>query len=80
MRDCVRTLIEYQTENYPDSDISAEQAKLNRLYDDFTRKYGLINTRGNSIAFSQDSAYCLLCSLEVIDENGEVRTQSRYVP
>ena len=76
LRECVRNLIFYQTENYPDSDIAAEQEKLNRLYDAFTRKYGLINSRGNSIAFAQDSAYCLLCSLEVIDENGELERKA----
>ncbi|GHT83982.1 hypothetical protein FACS18947_0710 [Bacteroidia bacterium] len=76
LRECVRTLIDYQTQDYPDSDIAREQARLNRLYDDFTRKYGLINSRGNSIAFAQDSAYCLLCSLEVIDENGELESKA----
>jgi N12 class adenine-specific DNA methylase len=70
LRECVRDLITYQTEGYPDSDIAVGQAKLNRLYDVFTKKYGLINSRGNYMAFAQDSAYCLLCSLEVIDENG----------
>ena len=68
IRDCARTLIEYQSENYPDTDIQAEQAKLNRLYDSFSRKYGLINSRANSMVFSGDSAYPLLCSLEVLDE------------
>ena len=76
LRECVRDLIMYQTEDYPDHAIRAEQAKLNRLYDSFTKKYGLINSRGNSIAFSQDSAYCLLCSLEVIDENGELERKA----
>ena len=76
LRECVRTLIEYQTEDYPDADIRTEQAKLGRLYDSFTRKYGLINSRGNSMAFSQDSAYCLLCSLEVLDENGELERKA----
>jgi N12 class adenine-specific DNA methylase len=71
IRDCVRTLIEYQTEDYSDSDIQREQQKLNRLYDTFTSKYGLINSRANNSSFSEDSSYCLLCSLEVIDENGE---------
>ena len=72
LRDCVRTLIEYQTENYSDDEIKAQQAKLNTLYDDFTKKYGLINSRGNALAFSEDSSYFLLCSLEVLNENGEL--------
>jgi len=72
IRDSVRLLIEYQTEDYPDSDIAAEQAKLNRLYDTFTKKYGIINSRANSSSFSNDSSYCLLCSLEVLDENGVI--------
>jgi N12 class adenine-specific DNA methylase len=76
LRECVRNLIEYQTQDYPDADIAAEQTKLKRLYDAFTRKYGLINSRGNSIAFSQDSTYCLLCSLEVIGENGELQSKA----
>jgi len=76
LRECVRNLIMYQTEDYPDGDINREQAKLNRLYDSYTKKYGLINSRGNSIAFSQDSAYCLLCSLEVLDENGELERKA----
>lgn len=71
LRDCVRTLIEYQTENYSDDEIKAQQAKLNTLYDDFIKKYGLINSRGNALAFSEDSSYFLLCSLEILDENGE---------
>ena len=72
IRNCARTLIEYQSENYPDADIQAEQAKLNRLYDSFSKKYGLINSRANSMVFSGDSAYPLLCSLEVLDENGNL--------
>jgi N12 class adenine-specific DNA methylase/adenine-specific DNA methylase len=76
LRECVRRLIEYQAENYPESDIRTEQARLNRLYDSFTKKYGLINSRGNSMAFGQDSAYCLLCSLEIIDENGELERKA----
>jgi N12 class adenine-specific DNA methylase len=72
LRECARNLITYQTENYPDSDIAAEQSELNRLYDSFTKKYGLINSRGNSLAFAQDSAYPLLCSLEILDENGKL--------
>jgi N12 class adenine-specific DNA methylase len=70
LRECVRDLIMYQTDNYPDHVIKDGQKKLNRLYDSFTRKYGLINSRGNSAAFGQDSSYCLLCSLEELDENG----------
>ena len=72
IRDCVRTLLEYQTEDYPDEDIKREQIKLNRLYDAFTKKYGLINSRGNNSAFSNDSSYYLLCSLEILDENGNL--------
>ena len=70
IRDCVRTLIEYQTEDYPDADIKAEQEKLNRLYDDFSKKYGLISARANNSAFNSDSSYCLLASLEVLDDEG----------
>lgn len=72
IRDCVRTLLEYQTEDYPDEDIMREQVKLNQLYDRFTKKYGLINSRGNNSAFSNDSSYYLLCSLEILDENGNL--------
>jgi N12 class adenine-specific DNA methylase len=70
IRDCVRRLIELQTEDYPEIDIQAEQQKLNRLYDDYTAKYGRITSRGNSLAFGEDASYCLLCSLEVLDEEG----------
>ena len=70
IRDCVRTLIVYQTEDYPDADIKAEQEKLNRLYDDFSKKYGLISARANNSAFNSDSSYCLLASLEVLDDEG----------
>ena len=73
LRDCVRTLLEYQTEDYPDEEIQAQQAKLNTLYDAFTRKYGLINSRGNAIAFDQDSSYFLLCSLEILDEDRNLK-------
>ena len=76
LRDCVRTLIEYQTENYSDDEIKAQQAKLNTLYDDYTKKYGLINSRGNSLAFSEDSSYFLLCSLEILDEYGELERKA----
>lgn len=70
IRDCARSLIEYQTEDYPDADIKAEQEKLNRLYDDFSKKYGLISARANNSAFNSDSSYCLLASLEVLDDEG----------
>ena len=73
LRDCVRTLLEYQTEDYPDEEIKAQQAKLNTLYDAFTRKYGLINSRGNAIALDQDSSYFLLCSLEILDEDRNLK-------
>lgn len=76
LRDCVRELIEYQTEDYPENDIKAQQTKLNKLYDEFTAKYGLINSRGNSMAFSSDSSYFLLCSLEVLNENGELERKA----
>ena len=72
LRDCVRTLIDYQTEDYPEEEIRAQQIKLNALYDRFTGDYGLINSRGNSIAFSEDSSYFLLCSLEIVDEDGNL--------
>ena len=72
IRDCARRVIEYQTEGYPDSDIQKEQAELNRLYDDYTKKYGLLSSRGNSLAFRDDSSYPLLCSLEVLDEEGNL--------
>ena len=72
LRDCTRRLIEYQLEGYPDEDIAREQRSLNALYDRYTDKYGLLNSRANNMAFSDDSAYCLLCSLEVIDENGNL--------
>ena len=76
LRECVRRFIEYQTEGYPDEEISAEQQKLNALYDSFTAKYGLINSRGNKLAFSEDSSYCLLCSLEVLDEQGGLKRKA----
>ena len=71
LRDCVRSLIEYQTEDYPDEDIQAEQQKLNSLYDVFVRKYGRITARANSTAFRLDSSYFLLSSLEVLDDEGK---------
>ena len=76
LRDCVRTLLEYQTEDYPNEEIKAQQAKLNALYDAFTRKYGLINSRGNAIAFDQDSSYFLLCSLEILDEDRNLKRKA----
>ena len=76
LRDCVRRLLEYQTEDYPDEEIKAQQAKLNTLYDAFTRKYGLINSRGNAIAFDQDSSYFLLCSLEILDEDRNLKRKA----
>lgn len=76
LRDCVRMLLEYQTEDYPEEEIKEQQAKLNILYDAFTRKYGLINSRGNAIAFDQDSSYFLLCSLEVLDEEKNLKRKA----
>ena len=76
LRDCVRTLLEYQTEDYPDDMIRQQQAKLNDLYDRFTHDYGLINSRGNAIVFDQDSSYFLLCSLEVLDEEGGLKRKA----
>lgn len=72
IRNSVRTLIELQTEDYPDSEIKAEQERLNRLYDTFSGKYGLINSRANTSAFSQDSSFSLLSALEIIGEDGEL--------
>ena len=76
LRDCVRTLLEYQTEDYSEEKIKEQQAKLNTLYDAFTHKYGLINSRGNAIAFDQDSAYFLLCSLEILDEEKNLKRKA----
>ena len=76
IRDSVRMLLEMQTEDYPDSEIKAEQEKLNQLYDEFTKKYGLINSRANVSAFSQDSSYSLLSALEVLDDNGELERKA----
>ena len=76
IHDSVRTLLEMQTEDYPDSDIKAEQEKLNRLYDEFTKKYGLINSRANVSAFSRDSSYSLLSALEVLNDNGELERKA----
>ena len=80
LRDCVRTLLEYQTEDYPDGMIRQQQAKLIDLYDRFTHDYGLINSRGNAIAFDQDSSYFLLCSLEVLDEEGGLKRKADLSP
>ena len=76
LRDCVRRLIDYQTEGYPDEDIQKEQAQLNTLYDEYTKKYGLLSSRGNSLAFGEDSSYFLLCSLEVLDEEGSFKRKA----
>ena len=76
LRGCVRLLLEYQTEDYSEEKIKEQQAKLNALYDAFTRKYGLINSRGNAIAFDQDSAYFLLCSLEILDEEKNLKRKA----
>ena len=76
IRDCVRNLIELQTEDYPDSEIKQAQEKLNTLYDSFTKKYGLINSRANTSAFSDDSSYALLSALEVINEDGELERKA----
>jgi len=76
LRDCTRRLIEYQMEGYPDEVIQREQRNLNALYDSFTKKYGLLNSRANNMTFSDDNSYCLLCSLEVIDENGELERKA----
>lgn len=71
LRDCVRELIDLQTDDFPEENIKLAQNKLNRLYDSFVKKYGLINSRGNNLAFSEDSSYYLLCSLEVLDSDGK---------
>ena len=76
LRGCVRLLLEYQTEDYSEEKIKEQQAELNALYDAFTRKYGLINSRGNAIAFDQDSAYFLLCSLEILDEEKNLKRKA----
>ena len=70
LRDCVRDLIDLQTEDYPEENIKVAQAKLNRMYDSYVKKYGIINSRGNRLAFEADSSYYLLCSLEVMDSEG----------
>ena len=76
IRDCVRKLIDYQTNDCPDELIRTEQENLNRLYDTFTAKYGLINNRGNYLAFAADESYFLLCSLEVLDDEGNFKRKA----
>lgn len=76
LRECVNDLIYYQLEDFSDEVIKAEQVKLNQLYDKFTAKYGLINSRGNAIAFSEDNSYYLLCSLENVDEDGNLKAKA----
>ena len=76
IRNSVRTLIELQTEDYPDSEIKAEQERLNRLYDTFSGKYGLINSRANTSTFSQDSSFSLISALEIIGEDGELERKA----
>ena len=76
IRDCVRKLIEYQTEDYPEEMIRTEQENLNRLYDVYTAKYGLINSRGNYLAFASDESYFLLCSLEVLGDEGNFKRKA----
>ena len=76
IRDTVRALIDAQLSGDGDSKILALQEKLNRLYDAFTEKYGLLNSRGNALAFSDDDSYFLLCSLEILDENKELKAKA----
>ena len=76
IRDCVRNLIDLQMEDYPDENIKREQVKLNGLYDNFSKKYGLINSKGNELAFREDSSYYLLCSLEILDENKNLKRKA----
>ena len=76
IRDCVRHLLEMQTENYPDESIQAEQERLNTLYDNYTKKYGLISSRANNAAFSMDSSYSLISSLEILDEEGNLERKA----
>ena len=76
IRDCARKLIDLQMGSAGDDEIKAEQAKLNRLYDAFTKEYGILSSRGNKLAFEQDSSYPLLCSLEVIDEDGRLERKA----
>ena len=76
LRQTVNELIDYQMEDYPEEDIRAKQRELNTLYDKFTAEYGLVNSRSNAQAFADDSSYYLLCSLENIDENGELESKA----
>lgn len=76
IRNCVRQLIEYEKEDYPDEQIAKQQDELNRLYDDFTKSYGMINSRGNSMAFRDDDSYYLLCSLENLNEDGTLKSKA----
>lgn len=76
IRDCVRRLIDYQTNDYPEEMIRTEQENLKRLYDTFSEKYGLINNRGNYLAFASDESYFLLCSLEVLDDEGNFKRKA----
>ena len=77
LRDCVRHLIDLQMdENIPDSAIQAQQAELNRMYDAYTNKYGLINDRANRLAFDRDDSYYLLCSLEILDEDNKLKSKA----
>ena len=77
LRDCIHRLIDLQMWESDDSSIRAEQQRLNRLYDRFTEKYGLINSRGNALAFADDSSYYLLCSLEVLDDEDKTKLKSK---
>ena len=79
LKDCVQKLIAYQMDNYTDDVILRQQAELNRLYDAFSEKYGLINSRGNALAFADDSSYYLLCSLAVLDEAGQIERKAEMV-
>src|SRR5699024_5408256 len=76
IRDCTRDLIAFQTEGYPDQEIEDQQKKLNAQYDLIQKKYGLLNSRANSIAFSDDSSYLLLCSLEIVGEDGTLERKA----
>ena len=76
IRNSVRHLLELQTEDYPDSEIKAEMERLNTLYDSFTKQYGLISSRANNMAFSRDSSYSLLSSLEVLDDEGNLERKA----
>ncbi len=76
IRDSVRKLILYQSEDYPESEIRKEQENLNTIYDNYTKKYGLLSSRGNSLAFSEDVSYCLLCSLEILDDEGNLKRKA----